>query len=102
MPVMGLIHQLIVDETGRKDACRQIQLTPEELALFREAGGNEGSYQAVSLPHPCYWFIARETFYSGIERYPGEYMDQVRAARTAEESKRERRRRSNNGSKLRS
>ncbi len=84
MNVNQLIYELIVDAAKRKDDCGQIKLTLDELASFREAGVDQGSYQSVSLPRPYYWFIARETFYSGVERYPGEYMVQVMAARQAE------------------
>ncbi len=84
MHVNQLIYELMIDETGRKDACGQIKLTAEELAIFREAGVDEGSYHAGGLCSPSYWFIARETFYAGVERYPGEYMVQVLAARQAQ------------------
>jgi hypothetical protein len=79
--VIQLISALIEDKAKRKDACGQIKLTPQELTIFREAGVEEGSFKAVSWLSSYAWFIARETFYSDMERYPGEYMDQVRAAR---------------------
>jgi hypothetical protein len=86
MNVLQLIHHLIENQ-NRKDDCGQIHLTPEELAIFREAGIDEGSFKAVGWLISYGWFISRETFVSMTEGYPGQYMGQVRAVQRDEAKK---------------
>jgi hypothetical protein len=83
MNVIELIDSL-VRAKERKDGCGQIHLTAEELAIFQEAGVSEGSSADIGLHSSSGWYIARQTFYSLRERYPGEYLYHVNKRKKAD------------------
>ncbi|TMC18589.1 MAG: hypothetical protein E6J34_16925 [Chloroflexi bacterium] len=59
--VVRLICDLIVDEAKRKKAGK-IQLTTEELVVFRQAGVREGRITTTHWLAPCSWAVRGNVF----------------------------------------
>ena len=80
--VIQLICKLIFGEDGlRKVPPKQTKLEPEELALIREAGAEEGTHECLRFLRSYYWYVIGETFYCEIERRPGDYLKLFQAVR---------------------